>query len=176
MITKHLILVTLFLGTAFGSVSAQQPASADAKKTEMKKLEKMVGQWKGSGWIQQGPQKETFTGGENVQLKLDGLAMLVEGNFKNSEGKGIHQTLAVLSANDAGSSYKFATYLANGLTGVQELKVVDDHFEWGFAIPNFGNVRYKIKVDDNTWHEIGEFSRDGKTWAKNFEMTLTRVK
>ena len=142
----------------------------------MKKIEKMVGHWKGSGWIQQGPKRETFTGGETVQMKLDGLAVLVEGNFANPEGKVIHQTLAVMSCNDRMTGYNFATYLANGLTGVHGFKVGGDHFEWGFPIPNVGTVRYTIKVDDKSWFEIGEFSRDGTTWSKNFEMKLDRVK
>ena len=165
-----LILITFVL-----SASAQVPNTAEAKKTEMKKLEKMAGQWRGSGWIQQGPQRETFTGTETVQMKLDGLALLVEGNFSSPEGKVIHQTLAVLSSNDKMTGYNFATYLANGIAGIQDFQVFSDHFEWGFPIPNVGQVRYTIKVDDLTWSEIGEFSRDGKTWSKNFEMKLDRL-
>ena len=167
-----LFFICAFAGMAFG----QGPASVESKKVEMKKIEKMAGQWKGSGWIQQGPNRETFTGGETVQMKVDGLAMLVEGNFANPEGKVIHQTLAVLSCNDKMTGYNFATYLANGLTGVHDFKVVSDHFEWGFPIPNVGTVRYTIKVDEKSWFEIGEFSRDGTTWSKNFEMKLDRVK
>ena len=158
------------------AASAQTPNTAELKRTEMKKLDKMAGQWKGSGWIQQGPTREPFTGSETVQRKLDGLAMLVEGNFSNPAGKVIHQTLAVLSSNDKLNGYVFTTYLLNGISGVQDFKVMGDHFEWGFPIANVGQVRYTIKVDDTTWFEIGEFSRDGKTWTKNFEMKLDRVK
>ena len=168
------LILTLFVFTSF--LFAQAPNTVDAKKAEMKKVEKMAGQWKGSGWIQQGPQRETFTGGETVQKKLDGLAMLVEGNFSNPAGKVIHQTLAVLTCNEKMTGYDFATYLASGITGIHQYNAVGDHFEWGFQIPNFGTVRYKIKIDGTTWSEIGEFSRDGKTWLQNFEMTLTKVK
>ena len=170
-----LIAVCFLAAAAFGQ--GQNPAVA-AKKTEMAKLEKWAGQWKGSGWIQMGPTRETFTGGETVQRKLDGLAMLVEGNFVNTEGKPIHQTLAVLTYNDRSASYDFATFLANGITGVQTLKVVGDHYEWGFDIPGgYGSARYNITITDTTWSEYGEFSRDGgKTWIKNFEMKLDRSK
>ncbi len=158
------------------SASAQVPVSVEAKKAEMKKLEMLAGQWKGSGWIQQGQTRETFTGTETVQKKLDGHTLLVEGSFKNPEGKPAHQTLAILSCNDKMTGYNFATYLANGITGIQDFKVVGDHFEWGFEIPNTGTVRYTIKADSDVWFEIGEFSRDGKSWFKNFEMKLDRVK
>ncbi len=172
-----LATITVLILSAMTMIGySQGPDQTGLKKAEMKKVEKMVGHWKGSGWIQQGPKRETFTGTETVQSKLDGLATLVEGNFANTEGKVIHQTLAVLSYDDAKKNYRFATYLANGNGGVQDFKIVGDHFEWGFEIPNFGTVRYTIRVDDTTWFEIGEFSRDGKTWMQNFEMKLDKVK
>ena len=174
---KSGLIFTLFLiGVFAGASLAQDPSVIAAKKAQMNKLDKLAGQWKGSGWIQQGPNRENFTGTETVQKKLDGLALLVEGSFSNTEGKGIHQTLAVLSSNDKMNGYVFATYLASGITGIQDFQAFSDHFEWGFAIPNVGTVRYTIKVDDKTWSEIGEFSRDGRTWGKNFEMKLDRVK
>ncbi|CAN5565902.1 hypothetical protein BH10ACI3_BH10ACI3_13840 [soil metagenome] len=173
---KNSISIGLIIFASAWFAAAQAPASTDAKKAEMKKVEKMAGKWKGSGWIQQGPQRETFTGSETVQKKLDGLAMLVEGNFANPAGKVIHQTLAVLTCNEKMNGYDFATYLASGISGKYDYKAEGDHFEWGFQIPNYGTVRYSIKIDDTTWHEIGEYSRDGKSWTQNFEMTLKRVK
>ncbi|MEQ1643114.1 MAG: DUF1579 family protein [Pyrinomonadaceae bacterium] len=173
---KIALLLVLILTGMTAITKAQVADQSELKRVEMKKLEKMAGHWKGTGWMQQGPKRETFTGTETVQSKLDGLATLVEGYFTNSEGKVIHQTLAVLSYDEAQKNYRFATYLANGMTGVQEYKIVGDHFEWGFQIPNAGTVRYTVKIDDTTWFEIGEFSRDGKTWMQNFEMKLTKVK
>ena len=96
-LTILLILITAFMAI---TASAQEPNTAEAKKVEMKKLDKMIGQWKGSGWIQQGPKRETFTGTENVQRKIDGLALLIEGQFTNPEGKVIHETLAAMSFDD----------------------------------------------------------------------------
>lgn len=158
------------------AASAQPPNTAEGKKVEMKKLDKWAGQWKGSGWAQYGPKRESFTGGENIQKKVDGLALLVEGKFTNSEGKVIHETLAVLSYNEVLKNYRFDTFLATGMSGEYELKVLPDGYEWGFQIPA-GIVRYTIKIDNDVWFEIGEFSRDGgKTWFKNFEMKLERVK
>ncbi|MFZ1701950.1 MAG: hypothetical protein WBO10_05050 [Pyrinomonadaceae bacterium] len=172
----HFALILMIVSGVF-SVAGQEADLVAGKKAEMKKLEKMAGQWKGSGWIQRGPTRETFAGMETVQSKLDGLTLLVEGNFVDPKGKIIHQTLAVLSANHEMSGYDFSTYLANGNSGMQEFKIVGDHYEWGFQIPNVGAVRYTIKIDEKTWFEIGEFSRDGgKTWMKNFEMSLVRVK
>jgi hypothetical protein len=31
-------------------------------------------------------------------------------------------------------------------------------------------------TEKGEWHEVGEYSLDGKAWTKFIEMTLTRVK
>ncbi|HUR98427.1 MAG TPA: hypothetical protein VMZ26_10220, partial [Pyrinomonadaceae bacterium] len=132
---------------------------------------------KGSGWyIAQGGKRETFTSSETVQNKIDGLALLVEGKHTNPEGKVVHETLAVLNYDEAAKIYKFATFLATGPTGTYDWKVVPTGYEWGFRTPNGGTLKYLIKTDANVWLETGEFSMDGKTWAKIFEMKLDRVK
>src|SRR5690349_2784567 len=122
----------------------------------------MVGQWKGSGWIQQGPKRETFTGTETVQRKIDGLALLGEGKFANPEGKVIHETLAVLAFDPRAKGYKFRTYLASGMSGEHDFRIVADAFQWGFGFPG-GEIRYTIKTANDVWFEIGEYSKDGKT-------------
>jgi hypothetical protein len=173
MIRKFLLL-TIGLLAGFGSVSAQQ-SNVELMRGEVKKLESMVGRWEGTGWIMHEGKREVFTGAENVQRKLDGLAILVEGKFTNSEGKVIHETLAVLDYNAKDSKYRFRTYLATGTSGEHELKLLAVGYEWGFQMPA-GTIRYTIKTADNVWSEIGEFTRDGgKTWMKFFEMNLKKV-
>ena len=170
---KKFLLTTIVLLAGLTAVSAQE--NTELQRGEVKKLESMVGQWKGSGWIQQGPKREIFTGTENVQRKLDGLALLVEGRFTNPEGKVIHETLAVLAFDTRSKIYKFRTYLANGMSGEQDFKLIADGYEWGFQSP-MGTIRYTIKTANDIWFEIGEFSKDGTTWVKFFEMKLDKVK
>lgn len=169
-----ILLTAIFLLAGFMSLSAQEN-TADLQRGEVKKLESMIGVWKGSGWIQQSAKRETFTGTETVQRKIDGLALLVEGKFMSSEGKVIHETLAVLSFNPKDSKYRFSTYLASGRTGEQDFKLIPDGYEWGFQSP-MGTIRYVIKTTNDVWLETGEFSKDGKTWVKFFEMKLEKQK
>jgi len=169
---RKLLLLTIVLLAGLTAVSGQE-ANPEVQRSEMKKVESLIGKWQGSGWIQQGPKRETFTGTENVQRKIDGLAILVEGKFSNPEGKVIHETLAVLAYSPKETKYKFRTYLASGMSGEHDLKLISDGYEWGFSIPG-GMIRYTIKTANETWNEIGEFSKDGKTWIKFFEMNLKK--
>ncbi|HXG95188.1 MAG TPA: hypothetical protein VNN73_22825 [Blastocatellia bacterium] len=51
-------------------VLAQSPSIQPA---EMKKLDFLIGQWKGTGWFAMGPgQRRTYTQTESVQSKFDG--------------------------------------------------------------------------------------------------------
>src|SRR5687767_13066919 len=99
-------LVCLLLGA-----DAAPPPPTDGSKAEMKKLDWMVGRWKGEGWIQTGPQRKEFIGTENVQRKIDGLALLVEGRFVEKgappDAPPIHDTLAVMSYDAGAGHYWF---------------------------------------------------------------------
>ena len=146
-------------------------------KTEMQKLDKMTGKWSGEGWIQQGPKREEFTGTENVQSKLDGLALLVEGRFtdKKDSSRVIHETLAVLNYNPNTKIYDFKTYLASGRTGDFTFKVNESNYEWGMDFPG-SKILYTITIKDGIWNEVGKISRDdGKTWLQFFEMNLKKM-
>jgi hypothetical protein len=174
MINKSIF--TFVFVTLFASFGLAQDFGADAQRTEIKKLEMMIGRWEGSGWMQRGPgAPETFKGGETVQRKLDGLALLVEGRFLDKDGKVGHETLAVIAYDAKEKAYKFKTYLATGAQGLFDLKLIEGGWMWSIEHPGM-MTRYTAKFTGDTWLEIGEFSRDGgKTWVKNFEMTLKKV-
>lgn len=112
---KNFLLAAVFLAMSVSVALGQMDKEAHKRAVEeqriaMKKLELWAGKWEGSGWMQQGSVKETFTGTENVQRKIDGLAMLVEGKFTNKENVVIHETLAVVSYNPKTKNYDFNTY------------------------------------------------------------------
>lgn len=179
---KKLLFVTISICLGLTTVFGQpNEATAAAQRAQIKNLEQIVGQWQGTGWIQQGAAKYNFAGSENVQKKIDGLALLVEGKFKtkiapNAEEKIIHETLAVISFDAKSQKYDFHTFLANGMSGKHELKPTADGLLWGFNFPN-GGIRYLIKITGDVWFETGEISTDGgKTWRKFFEMELKKVK
>jgi hypothetical protein len=163
---------------ALAQAPSALPTPPPARLEAMRKLAFLEGTWKGEGSMQMGPQRRPFRGTEIVTRKLDGLALLVEGlHHAGPPGaeKVVHQTLAVLSAEDDGT-YAFHTWLANGRGGIHKGEWKDGAFVWTLENPVQGKVRFTIRLDaQGRWAEIGEASRDGVTWTPFFDMTLTKV-
>src|SRR5262249_879334 len=149
----------------------------------MKKLDFLVGEWKGEGWMELGPgQRRTFKGTEIVQMKLDGLLVTIDGLHRGQVGGGgqevvVHNAFGLISYDDKAKRYRFQAFTARGNHEDTEAKVTDRQLVWGMKIPQFGDIRYTVKLDDQgRWFEVGEVSQDGNTWRKYFEMTLERTK
>ena len=160
------------------SVNAQAPSPA-MQIEEMKKINFLIGEWQGEGWIQLGANKrETFKQHETVQSKLNGLTLVIEGVGKSKDGSEriVHNALAVVSYDLQKKNLRFSAYQANGQTIDAEAKITQSGLEWGFT-QVYGTIRFTITLNEKgEWHEIGEINPDGKNWYKNFEMTLQKVK
>jgi hypothetical protein len=178
--TWKLTIAVAFAASAFvGVFAADEQTSKDAQLGEMKKLDWLVGSWKGNGWIQMGPQgRKEFTQTETVQSKLDGLVLVIEGQGKsNADGSVAHTALAFVSYDERAKTFRWRAFTAEGRQTDTEAKVGANVLEWGLQISQRGQIRYTIKLDERgEWFEVGEMTQDGKTWQKFFEMTLQRQK
>jgi hypothetical protein len=180
---KNLLLfmqLCLLISALALSAKAQVPTQAPTVQLEeMKKLNFLLGEWRGDAWILIGQnQRETAKQTETVQSKLGGLALVIDGLGKTTDGKEriVHNALAVISYNPQKKGYRVSTYQANGVEIEAEAKVGHNALEWGFKTER-GNIRFTIKLNEKgEWYEIGEFSPDGKSWFKMMEMTLQKVK
>jgi hypothetical protein len=180
------IFPVLLLLLAAGAVEAQpaaEPKQEPAVQREaMKRLDNWAGNWRGSGWILTGPSRtrQEFTITETVQSKLGGRVLLVEGLGRGKDPASgaevdVHVTLAVLSYDEKAQVYRFRTHEAAGRALDAQAQPTDSGLEWGFRDEATGaTIRFTIRLDGNRWHEVGEATRDGKTWHKFLEMTLER--
>ena len=50
-----------------------------------------------------------------------------------------------------------------------------DTLIWGFAVPG-GRVRYSIAYTNDTWHEVGEFLREGAPAVRTIDLRLKKVR
>ncbi|HMW03349.1 MAG TPA: hypothetical protein PKZ53_04400 [Acidobacteriota bacterium] len=171
----------ILIGGTDCSILGQAPANKQAAQmAAMKKLEGMVGDWAGSGWIEMGPQRQTFTSLETVQSRLNGMVLIIEGLHTSKLEAGgpekvIHHALAWLSFDDQTNQYRMRPHKADGASLDTFLVPTENgSWQWGIPSPNGGSIRYTITLKEKKWQEVGEFSMDGKQWRKFFEMNLEK--
>ena len=174
---KSFFTLTLMLVAIVAT--AQNPFQPNKATIDaMQKISFLNGNWKGTGWMQMGPEKHTFNQTENIISKVNGSVIQIDGLGKDEKNpdKVIHQAFAIISYDSQNSKYLMKAYRGDGNQIDADVKLIDDHtFQWGFSNAMAGQIKFTISVTDDTWFEIGEMSRDeGKTWMKYFEMTLNK--
>ena len=159
-------------------LAADQPTSKEVQLREMKKLDWFVGHWKGTGWIQMGPQgRHEFTQTETIEAKLEGLVLVIEGLGKAKEdGSTVHTALAFVSYDHHASKFRWHAFTPEGQIDT-EAKVGTDTLEWTLEIPQRGRMRYTItRNEKGEWFEVGDMIHEDQTRHKFFEMTLRKEK
>ena len=170
--------ILLFLPAALLAQS-----TTPAQLQEMKRLDFLIGEWRGEGWTEFTPgQRRTSPVTELVQPKLGGMILLVEGLGKKKapgqqEEVVTHNALGVIAYDPSAKLYRVRSYLADGRSTDAEAEFVEGGFQWRFKGPQGMSIRYTIKLTEKgEWFERGEMSRDGQSWRQFHEMTLQKVK
>ncbi len=167
------ILITLFI---ISSVVYSQQSKIDLPG-KTKALEFLIGEWEGGAWFSFGKDDKTIINQtEDVRWMVDKEVVVIEGiGVDANTGEKVHHAYAIVYFDITVNKFKMMTY-KEGRSRVIDFELTEGKgFQWGFDIPNYGKVKYKMNINENgQWYEYGEFSRDGKTWYKNFEMTLTK--
>ena len=174
-IKTTLVLVLGF--TIFGLAKAQYQSTLPQQLEAMKKLDVMIGEWEGKGWMQQGQTARTsFTVHEKVESKNAGSTLLIQGLGKDAESqKIVHDAMAVMYYDTFTNTYKFDSHLASGQHKLATGSMENNVFIWGFELPNNAKIKYTLSFTESTWDEIGEYSPDGQNWYKFMEMNLTKI-
>ena len=163
---------------ALSLFAADQQTFKEVQRREMRKLDWFVGHWKGTGWIQMGPQeRHEFTQSETIEAKLDGLVLVIEGLGKAKEdGSTVHMALAFVSYDHRANKFRWHAFTPEGQMDT-EAKVGKDTLEWTLEIPQRGRMRYTItRNEKGEWFEVGEMIHEDQTRHKFFEMTLRKDK
>lgn len=162
---------------AFATAAAAQNAPSPEARAEIAKLGKLVGHWKGEGWVLSPHGRHDFTSEERAEMRLDGGALVIEGLHRDASGAIVHQALGVLGWDRRRKEYRFGTALSSGATGYHRGRIEDGRFIWTVDAPG-PERRFVIPLEGaDTWEEYGEVTSDGgRTWRRFFEMKLTRVK
>jgi hypothetical protein len=176
-------LICIVVLASAQTLSAQTHSPATAQIEAMKKMNFLMGEWKGQGWTEFVPgDRRTASITEKVQSKMGGMVLLIEGLGTTKvpgtqEEKVVHNAMAVLWYDHQAKLYRLRSFLIDGRAVDAEAKFIGEAFQWSFKPPYGGSVRYTISLTDKgEWFEMGEMSEDGNSWRKFHEMTLQRVK
>jgi len=162
----------LFLACA--AVTAQQPApnGAEVQRDAMRKLAFLAGRWSGPVTIVRGPGEPLhLTQSEDVEYKLDGLVMLVEGESSDADGKASFRALATISFDDTTHAYRFRAY-HDGHYIDTELTVVNNGFSWGFTAGPAHIANTMHLTDKGEWAEVTEVTVGSNPANRSVDMLL----
>lgn len=171
----RIALAFLLLGASlYAQAPPLQPTPEHA--AAMKKLDFLIGEWRGEAWTLTGKEKHTSAGTEIVQSKLNGTVVTVDGAFKNAAGQTVHNAFGVLSFNPRSDLYRFHAYVGSGQMVEAKVSMRDSGFDWSFDAGPAVQIRYQLRLDEKgDWVEKGEMTREGVT-VQFFEMRMRKVK
>jgi Neuraminidase (sialidase) len=182
------------------SLSAQQPASSnpaagqapasssaapsrassssspvDIQRTAMQKLAFLAGHWTGPLTIDRGQGEPLhFTQAENIQFKLDGLVLLVEGQSTLPDGKPVFSALATVAYDDATHAYRFRAY--NGGHYVDtELTVSAHGFSWSYDVGPAHIVNTMHLTQKGEWNETTDATVGANPPHRSVQMLLAHL-
>jgi hypothetical protein len=168
------VIASAFL-VSFGlALAAQEPArsSQDVQRESMHKLSFLAGAWSGPVTIVRGPGEPLHrTQTEDVQYKLDGLVMLIEGKSTGADGKVMFNALATVSYDDASHTYRFRAY-NDGHYLDTELTVVDGGFSWQYQAGPAHIVNTMQLTKKGEWSEVTEATVGSNPPLRAVEMLL----
>ncbi len=158
------------------ALAAQNPPTkaTDAQREAMRKLSFLVGRWKGPVTVVRGPGEPLhLTQTENVESRLDGLVLLIEGKSTAADGSAPFEALATIAFDEATHTYRFRAYNEGHYLDT-ELSVLSDGFSWGFAAGPAHIVNTMHLTGKGLWQETTEVAVGDNPARKSVEMLLDR--
>ena len=149
--------------------------SADVQSEAMHRLAFLVGRWSGPVTIMRGPGGPLhLTQSEDVQYKLDGLVLLIEGKSTSTDGKAQFSALATISFDDATRTYRIRAY-NDGHYLETELSVLADGFSWSFPAGPARILNSMHLTSKGEWQEVTEATVGSAPPQRSVEMLLQHL-
>lgn len=170
-------LLSLILSLAcvlIPSAHAQGRPDLPAQKLAMEKMKFLAGTWTGEALISLGPGKQTtITQTEEVQYRLDGLLMLIEGTGRDKSGKIVFNALAAVSFDEKTGTYRIRAWNSGNFVET-EMKVAGTSFEWGFQQGPMTVLDRMVVDEQGRWSEVSEATLTDGRKLHQVKMLLTR--
>lgn len=158
-------------------LAAQQPVSNSVKtqRDAMRKLAFLAGHWSGPITIFRGPGEALHLNQtEDVEYKLDGLVLLVEGKSTSPDGKVEFNALATITYDDASHTYRIRAY-NDGHYLDTEFSVPTDGFSWSFQAGTAHVVNTMHLTAKGEWNEVSDATVGTYPPHRSMEMLLQHL-
>lgn len=155
-------------------VAQQAPVSSrsDAQREAMRKLSFLAGRWSGPVTVVGGTGEPIhLTQTEEVEYKLDGLVLLIEGKSTSVDGKVLFSALATIAYDEASNSYRIRAY-SDGHYLDTELSLLEHGFSWGFTTGPAHIVNNMQLTGKGEWNESTEMTVGSNPPYHSMEMLL----
>lgn len=140
----------------------------------MRKLEFLAGTWEGESTVTQGQGRTIkITQTEQVQFKLDGLVLSIEGTGRDQTGKTVYSALGIVSFDQKANRYVIRAWNSGNFVET-EMKVASNGFEWGFQSGPLTMISRMTIDEKGRWSETSEGVLTGGRKVHNVELLLTR--
>jgi hypothetical protein len=173
------VLANTFLGVSLLisfvlPLAAQRPGpdSLNVQRDPMRKLSFLAGHWSGPVTIIRGRAEPLhLTQTEEVDYKLDGLVLLIQGKSTSADGKTQFSALATIAYDDASRTYRLRAY-NDGRYLDTELSVPDNGFSWSFTAGAAPMVNTMYLTGNGEWNEVTEVTVGSNPPQRSVEMLL----
>jgi len=175
-LSKRLLSATLVLSLSH-PLAAQAPVSnsVDTQREAMRKLSFLAGHWSGPVTVFRGPGEALHLAQtEDVEYKLDGLVLLIEGQGTSADGKVVFSALATIAYDDASHTYRFRAY-HDGHYLDTELFVPANGFSWSFTAGPAHIVNTMRLTSKGEWNEVTEATVGANPPHRSVDMLLQHL-
>ncbi len=170
------LMAPVFMILFSHSLAAQRPVSngIEVQREAMRKLLFLAGHWSGPVTIVGGPGGALhLTQTEDVEYKLGGLVLLIEGKSTSADGKVLFNALATIAYDDASHTYRFRAY-NDGHYVDTELSLPANGFSWSFTTGPAHIVNTMHLTGKGEWDEVTEVTIGGNPPHRSMDMLLQR--
>jgi hypothetical protein len=173
-----MLLAVPFVISFCPSLAAQQPASSslDAQREAMRKLSFLAGRWSRPVTIVRGPGEPIhLVQTEDVEYKLDGLVVLVQGKSTGADGEVMFSALATIAYDDASHTYRFRAY-NDGHYVDTELSAPANGFSWDFMAGPAHIANTMHLTAKGEWDEVTDVTVGANPPHRSMNMLLQRLR
>lgn len=178
--SEVLAFAAMALLSASPASSQEYEPPRAAKLAAAERLVMLEGRWAGAGTVVTPDGTFRFRQQECVRAELGGLVFTIRGTGypenATDDSPPAFEALMTVHFDPQSGAYLFRSHESNGgWSGDGTMTVDGNVVDWSHPAGPGSEIRYRIEIEGDTWHETGVRHMAGGRSVPFFEMTLART-